>query len=264
MPKSISLVIPVFNGATTIKKTIREVKEYFSTASISGPVHLSEIILINDGSMDRTDEVIRGILQEEEKAGFSELKLRYFSNSFNCGKGYSIKRGVEEARGDIIIFTDTDLPYGCPVILEMALILASDRAEVAIGDRTLTKGAYEKYGRGRHLTSRIFSLITRNIVPEFPDTLCGLKGFTNRSAKKLFNKVSCRGFAFDVEMLAIAKANKIAVLRMPVIFQPVINPGAANKSMFSFRKRMRTARDLFVIWSKLRRGAYLIKNSNYV
>jgi len=254
MRKSLSIVIPVYNGAATISKTIEEIIKFFSNKS-SGAVFLSEIILINDGSKDDSEKVIREIISKET----SNIKLCYFSNETNSGKGYSIKRGIMEASGDIMIFTDTDLPYGCQIILEMAEKLASSRTEIAIGDRTLLKGAYEKYGKSRHLTSRVFSLITRNIVPSFPDTLCGLKGFVKAMGKRIFNKVECKGFSFDVEMLAIASKNKISVLRMPVIFNPIIDPGAENKSMFSLKKRAQVLRDLLIIWKKASAGEYLFE-----
>ena len=125
-PPELSIVIPAYNEERRLPETLRRVREYLSTRPAS-----AEVIVVDDGSSDRSAAVV-----EEWRSKFAGLRL--LSNGRNRGKGYSVRHGMLEARGRIVLFTDADL--SAPIEEADKLLAALGDYEVAIGSRGVDVG----------------------------------------------------------------------------------------------------------------------------
>lgn len=191
----ISVIIPVFNEENVIENTIGKLKAY-----LSKNYENYEIIAVNDGSSDRSGEILNGI---------SGIKLITFKR--NCGKGCAVKKGVEISDGDIVIFTDADLCYGTQYIKTIEKML--EKYDAAIGGRDAKRCGY---GILRKIYSHAFDLVSAVFLGKKTDVQCGIKGFTKKCAKSIFPYVETNGFAFDFEILYIAKKTDKKVAVFPV------------------------------------------------
>ena len=167
--------------------------------------------MVDDGSGDRTAEVA---------AAFPNVRV--LRNPGNRGKGYSVRHGMLEARGEWTVFTDADLSTPFEE-LEKLWAAAREGAAVAIGSRALDRtliGVHQPYLR--EATGRIFNVFMRLVTGlPFSDTQCGFKLFRSCAAKKIFARQSLDGFGFDVEVLFIARRMGYSVAEVPVRWNDV-------------------------------------------
>ena len=243
----VSLVMASYNGIGEIEETLRKLQAYFEK---QGYVH--EVIVVNDGSSDDTEAALHGF-----SLRYPELKI--LSNGRNMGKGYSIKKGVLEAKGRFIFYTDADLAYpiqGSEAFLKPLWARTSD---VVVGSRIHAASLfylhprYFRYVYQRHLMSRLFNWVVRATLGiRVMDTQCGFKGFTAETAKIIFSRVEISGFAFDVEVLLIAQRLGLRIMEIPVTF--------AYSGEVSSVKIVKTACqafwDLVKIYRRDRQGKY--------
>ena len=184
----VSIIIPAYNEEKRLPQTLKRIKEF-----LRGENWESEIIIVDDGSEDRTTQVAI-------KEGIKVIK-----NSSNQGKGYSVKRGVEAAEGEYIFFTDADLSTPIEEI-DGFLAWLEKEYDIVIGSRTHPEAKILRHqAKYRENMGKFFNLLVRMLfqIP-FRDTQCGFKGFKKKVAKRLFRELSCRGFAFDVELIVKA------------------------------------------------------------
>ena len=168
-----------------------------------------EVIIVDDGSLDGTVAAA-----EEAAAKFPGIKI--IRNGKNMGKGYSVKRGVMEAEGDFIFFTDADL--STPIEELDNFLSEINSHDIVIGSRAI-KGANIAVHEPlyREILGRAFCLFVRVwCVPGFTDTQCGAKMFSKDAAKKIFPLQKLSRFAFDVELLYLARLHGYKVKEMPV------------------------------------------------
>ncbi|MBT4209722.1 MAG: glycosyltransferase family 2 protein [Candidatus Komeilibacteria bacterium] len=195
----ISVVIPAFNEAKVIKDTVVDIKDFLKNNFSN-----FEIIVIDDKSRDRTLEIIKSI-----------EGIKVIANLKNHGKGYSIKKGMKNAKGDLLLFMDADnstniseLKNFLPQIKDNHIVIASRGLEES--KVQLSQSVIKKYlGILGNIISRI--LIDRNIK----DTQCGFKLF-RRDVKVIFDKLTIDRFAFDFELIFLAKKYKFKVKEMPI------------------------------------------------
>ncbi len=206
----LSIVIPAYNEAaricTTIQRTAGFVRERAWQA---------ELVVVDDGSADATAQ---RVLELQRSAAGRDPEVRYLRNASNRGKGYSVRRGVSEARGRVIGFTDADYKTDIAA-LDDAMQALRAGADVVIADRTLSRTHIEVRRRAyRELGSRLFRHLVRHLVglAGFPDTQCGFKFFRGDVARELFSLSSVDGFMFDVEILLLAVRRGYRVERIPV------------------------------------------------
>lgn len=203
----LTLLIPVFNGEPYIKNTLRELEEFFR-----GKNYLQEIIFINDGSTDRTQE----ILESEKQNTFLALRLLHLEK--NGGKGYALKQGVEISQdSDVIAFTDIELPYGLDSIEKAFGYLASEeKVDFVVGDRTLSFDTQKQYSLYRKMFKGIFRFLLPLELRHIRDTQSGLKVFSASVAKDIFSSIQSNRWVFDIEIFLIALRRHYHFLALPV------------------------------------------------
>jgi dolichyl-phosphate beta-glucosyltransferase len=200
----ISIVIPAYNEERRIQKTLEAVVPFLRLKKYE-----YEILVVDDGSSDRTAELV-------EEFGARSPGIRLLKNGQNLGKGYSVKRGVLSAVGDLIFFTDADL---ATPIEELEAFLAEIRGcDIVIGSRT-AEGAriVVRAPVYREVLGRIFRGFVKLCgVTGFTDTQCGAKLFRKAAAEKIFPLQKLSRFAFDVELLYLAKRCGCSIKEVPI------------------------------------------------
>ncbi|MCK5451490.1 MAG: glycosyltransferase family 2 protein [Candidatus Omnitrophica bacterium] len=191
----LSIVIPAYNEAMRIENTLSGIKSFMDNKKIS-----YEVIVVDDGSTDETSKISKK--SSLAKAGC----LKVLKNDNNSGKGYSVKRGVDEASGELILFSDADMSTPIDEFDNLSKML-DDGFDVVIGSRALgSSDVIIKQPFYRQTMGRIFNFVLHTLLGEkFKDTQCGFKLFTKNAAKNIFKEISIDGFAFDVEALSIAR-----------------------------------------------------------
>jgi glycosyltransferase involved in cell wall biosynthesis len=169
------------------------------------------VIVVDDGSTDRTKEVVEAVARRD-------ARVRLLRNPGNRGKGYSVRNGMHEGKGDWLLFSDADL--SAPIDEASRLFEAVNReaAQIAIGSRALDRsliGTHQSFFREN--AGRFFNLMVRLITGlPFCDTQCGFKLFRKDAARTVFRRTSLRRFGFDVEVLFIAKLYGFKTVEVPV------------------------------------------------
>lgn len=194
-----TVILPVYNEGATIAKTIKSVLSFAK----SNPAIL--LMFINDGSSDYT-----GYLLNENTKGIPNILI--IENVENLGKARSIKKCVELAETEYICFTDGDLAYSLEHI--HLLVRSLEDYDVVIGNRSMSENHLRN--RTRHVFGESFNRLARIMLNmNFTDTQAGLKGFRKEIAKKLFATHLINDFAFDAELLYIAKLKGFSIGQIP-------------------------------------------------
>lgn len=198
----ISVIIPVYNEESRLLDNFKKIAKYLSEQKYS-----SEIIFIDDGSTDKTLDIINGLCYKN---------LRFFKNPQNMGKGYAIRSGVKYAQGEYILLTDID--NSTPIDNLNKLLPYAKKYPIVIGSRYLEKDSIKiKQPLLRRIISRAGNLFIRIILGlRFRDTQCGFKLLEAKSAKDIFNKATINRWGFDIELLAIAKKYQIPAKEVAV------------------------------------------------
>ena len=200
----LSIIIPAYNEEKRIPNTLLKLLNYLSTKSYQW-----EIILVDDGSTDRTSEIAREVIKNNS--------LTVIKNHLNQGKGYSVKRGVLSSTGNVLLFSDADL--STPIEeLDKMLLWIDKGYDIVIGSRALPESIIEtRQPWYRQLMGKTFNLLVQSLVLKgFNDTQCGFKCFTRESALRVFTLQRLTGFAFDVEILYIAQKCSFKIKEQPV------------------------------------------------
>ena len=200
-----SVVIPAFNEARRLPRYLAEIVTYFD-----GRDEGYEVVIADDGSVDGTQDAVAPMVR-------ANGSVRVLRRDRNEGKGSAVRWGMLAARGDYRLFTDADgaTPIGEVKRLEAALM---GGAEVAIGSRALPDPSVCVVARrSRVVAGRVFSWVVRRLVlPGIADSQCGFKAFTAKAAVDLFERLRTLGFAFDVELLFLARASGYRIAEVPV------------------------------------------------
>jgi glycosyltransferase involved in cell wall biosynthesis len=200
-----SIVIPAYNESARIPATLESVVECIRARGWD-----AEVLVVNDGSTDTTAEVVRSIAQKAPE-------VRMLENPGNRGKGYSVRSGMLQARGQIVLFTDSDL--SAPIEEAERLFAAiSEGADIAIGSRWLDRDRQtQRQPLYRQFFGRCFNFVTRSVMGlRFADTQCGFKAFTRTAAQTVFQLQTIERWGFDPEILFIALKRGFWVIEVPV------------------------------------------------
>lgn len=195
----LSLILPCFNEADRLPATLAAY-----LAQLPKDPTATEVLVVDDGSVDATAEVAQAVA-----AG--DARVRVLRSWPNHGKGFAVRAGMLAAAGHLLAFTDADGAYE-PDDLER-VVQALETAPVAIG----TRGPETAAPLARQVASRAFNFAL-HVVSDLPftDTQCGLKGFRREAARQLFGRARTNGFAFDVELLLLARRLGLPVAEVPV------------------------------------------------
>jgi glycosyltransferase involved in cell wall biosynthesis len=211
LPPSLSIVIPAYNEEQRLPATLETIAGYLSRS----PDRPVELLVVNDGSSDRTGEAARGIAGRAEMA---HLNIRVLDNPGNRGKGFSVRSGMREAHHDWRLFTDADLSAPIEELDKLERAAATSGAQVVIGSRALDRsliGVRQPWFR--ETLGRVFNLAVRlSTGLPFADTQCGFKLFHRDAAQKIFSKQQLERFGFDVEILYLAKKFGLQAIEVPV------------------------------------------------
>jgi glycosyltransferase involved in cell wall biosynthesis len=204
LPPNVSVIIPAYNEEKRLAPTLKRIEEYLASRPYS-----AEIIVVDDGSRDATAQVVENFRAQSSR-------VRLISNGENRGKGYSVKHGMLEAKGNIALFTDADL--SAPIEEADKLLAALEKHDVAIGSRAVNRGLIEVHQSGlRELAGKSFNLAVRVLVGlQFADTQCGFKAFRRARARILFEQQRIERFGFDPELLFLAHRHGLSVAEVPV------------------------------------------------
>ncbi|MFZ0662694.1 MAG: dolichyl-phosphate beta-glucosyltransferase [Acidobacteriaceae bacterium] len=200
-----SIVIPAYNEQARIGATLTEVIH-----SIEVHCWNAEVIVVDDGSTDATAQIVKSIAGQHPY-------VHLLSNGTNRGKGCSVRNGILNASGEIVLFTDADL--SSPIEEATRLFSAiREGADVAIGSRWLAQSRQTiRQPLYRRFFGRCFNLVTRAIMRlPFADTQCGFKAFTHSAAQTIFQLQRIERWGFDPEILFIALKRGYTVREVPV------------------------------------------------
>jgi glycosyltransferase involved in cell wall biosynthesis len=200
----LSIVIPAYNEELRLPATLEKVAAYAKNCGRE-----AEVLVVDDGSRDRTAAVAESFQSKIPT-------LRVVSNGVNRGKGYSVRHGVQEARGRIVLFTDADL--SAPIEEADKLMEALDKYDLAIGSRAVDRSLITVHeSRFREVAGIIFNKLVRLILwLPFVDTQCGFKAFRRERCAVVFEQQTIERFGFDPELLYLARHHGLRAVEIPV------------------------------------------------
>ncbi len=202
----LSIVIPAYNESQRIGSSLESILAYVRSRNLS-----AEIIVVDDASSDNTAELVGGWARSHPEA-------RLLSNSKNRGKGFSVRRGVLEARGEWVLFTDADLSAPIEETDKLVAALEREQAAAAVGSRALERelvGFHQPFFR--EWSGRFFNILVRLLTGlKIHDTQCGLKLFRREATRRAFELQTSRRFGFDPELLFLIEHTAGRVVEVPV------------------------------------------------
>ena len=208
----LSIVIPAYNEESRIGGSLDAILRFLIAQSYQG-----EVVVVDDCSSDDTSGIVAARTAQYREAGH---ELRILKNTPNRGKGFSVKRGLTESRGEVVLFTDADLSSPITEAPKLVRPIAAGTADVTFGSRALDRGLIGvRQPLIRDFGGRVFNLFMRAITGlRFKDTQCGFKAFRRELALPVFKRQSIERFGFDPEILYIAKKRGLRLIEVPVVW----------------------------------------------
>ena len=205
-PLDLSIIIPAFNEELRLPRTLDAVIAY-----VHRHPERAEIIVVDDGSSDGTAALVNAYAEKNPE-------LRLVPNGTNRGKGYSVRHGMLEARGEIALFTDADLSTPIEEADKLLAALRNEGCDGAIGSRAVDRSLIQVHqSLIREQAGIFFNRLVRWITGiSFSDTQCGFKAFRRGRARILFEQQRIERFGFDPEILFLAKRHGLHVAEIPV------------------------------------------------
>lgn len=234
----LSIIIPAHNEANRLPDTLEQVFGFLQKQTFT-----AEVIVVENGSSDKTFEIAQGFAAQH-------ANLRVIQNDWR-GKGLAIQRGIKEAQGEYLFLCDADLSMP---IAEISKFIPPQlqNVDIAIASREAPGAVRYHEPYYRHLTGRVFNTLIRLLVlPTLQDTQCGFKCIRADVARDIFRYQTLTGWAFDVEMLFIARHHRYQVVEIPIHWY--FN---ADSKISVLRDSLRMFLDLLVIRRNARRGLY--------
>lgn len=231
----LSIVIPAYNEEDRLGASLPLIEDYVRDRGLD-----AEILVVDDGSTDGTASIA-------SKSG------RVLKQPENRGKGAAVRRGVLEAAGRWVLFTDADLSTPIEEHARLAQIARDEDLDVVFGSRALPDSRVEiSQNRVRQLMGQTFNLILRRITGlPHRDTQCGFKLIDRSRTRPLFERMVVDGFAFDVELLFLCDRFGLRVKEVPVIWR---NSDRSTVGILTAPPRMLL--DLLRVRWRFRRGLY--------
>jgi len=236
---ALSIVIPAWNEARRVPQSLQLIRDFFDTHPLD-----VEILLMVERSQDdtlaRAGAVVRG-----------DSRFQVIDNLVHRGKGYAVRSGMLLARGEIVLFMDADLSTPLEEVQTfMQHFRQHPDTEGVIGSRALAQSRVEKPQSAlRRNMGRTFNKLVQHLgIAGITDTQCGFKAFRRNAARAIFGRQTLDGFAFDVEVLMLARA-----LDMRIDVLPVRWCNSPDSSVHIIRDSWRMLRDLLRVRARVRR-----------
>lgn len=203
----LSVVIPAYNEEQRLPRTLSYSIDYLKSKS-----YKSEIIVVNDGSTDGTEQVVR-----QKNSAPVPVRLICHPDGKNHGKGAAVKRGMLEAKGAYCLFMDADNSTTLDHV-ESFWPLFEDGYDVVIGSRALLHSVISiRQSRFKEIAGRLGNWIIRTFaVPGIMDTQAGFKMFSGKVAQEIFSRQTIDGWGYDIELLAIALSHGCRICEVPI------------------------------------------------
>ncbi len=230
MRPRLSILIPMYNEAPIVAETARTLTAYFDPLFPEGDY---ELVFSNDGSRDGCDGILRDL---------SLPHVRVVGYLDNRGKGSAIREGILACEGDVIVYTDCDLAYGCDAIAAIWQKQTACGSDLVIGSRNQRADGYEGYTPLRKLMSKVYiRFIALMAGFRYTDSQCGIKCITQDAAREIFSRCTVNGFAFDLEVLILADKLGKQVTEHPV---KILNHNEARSKVSPVKDALRMIRDV--------------------
>ena len=237
-PVTLSIVIPAYNEEKGLPQALRKLSEY-----LSGRPWDWELRVVDDGSTDGTREAV-------EQFGKTEPRV-FLQAEPHRGKGGAVRAGMLAARADYRFMCDADLSMPVHEI-ERFMPPALGQTDVAIGSREGVGARRVGEPMFRHLAGRVFNTTVRlSTIRDIQDTQCGFKMFTAAAAQSIFPQVTIEGWAFDIEVLYIARLRNLRVREVPIEWH-----FRADSRLRMGRDALAMIREVMRVRARARRGAY--------
>jgi glycosyltransferase involved in cell wall biosynthesis len=247
MPPQLTIVVPAYNEAARLGKTVITVLDYLKQHNPS-----SELIVVDDGSSDDTSAVAENAI-----ANPGSINARVIRYEPNRGKGFAVRTGLLAASGDIALFSDADLSTPMTETPKLVEPITSGRADLTFGSRALDRsliGVHQSWRREQG--GRIFNLLVR-IATGLPfwDTQCGFKAFRMSVCRPLIEAAQIDRFGFDVELIYLAHLADLRAKEIPVRWDHV-GGGALDSSSNYSRDTLRMINEVRSIRRSADAGEY--------
>jgi dolichyl-phosphate beta-glucosyltransferase len=208
MSPEVSIVIPAFEEQDRLGDSLITIAEYLR-ADLPG----AEIIVVDDGSGDRTAEVGR-----EALAGFPDIRSQVIRYEQNRGKGFAVKTGLLATAAEVALFSDADLSTPIGEMPKLIDPIISGEYDVTFGSRALDRsliGTHQPWRREQG--GKVFNLVVRTLTGlPFWDTQCGFKAFSMVKFRPMLDMMRIDRFGFDVEFLYVAHLHGLRLKEIPV------------------------------------------------
>ena len=243
MSASLSVVIPAYNEAARLEKSLRAVVDYLRQNFPDG-----ELIVVDDGSSDETAGLSRAVFQDS-----GDLRTSVISYKSNLGKGRAVRLGLLAARGDVALFSDADLSTPITEAPKVVEPIVNGQYDVTFGSRALDRrliGVHQSWRREQG--GRVFNLVVRLATGmPFWDTQCGFKAFRMSACRPLIEAATIDRFGFDVELLYLAFRAGLNLKEIPVRWDH--NEGS---KITLFCDSFKMVNEVNLIRQQARRGVY--------
>lgn len=230
-------MIPAFNEAAGIAATLHELRRYLESRPWTW-----EIRVVDDGSTDATGVIVETIARTDPRVALQREPHR--------GKGGAVRAGFLASRADYRFLCDADLSMPVHEI-DRFMPPALGQTDVLIGSREGTGARRVGEPLLRHLAGRGFNGVVRLTLPGIQDTQCGFKMFTAAAADAIFPSLTVDGWAFDIEVLYLARRRGLRIREMPIEWH--FRPGSRVRM---FRDSVAMLREVGRIRARARRGLY--------
>lgn len=208
MTPSISIVVPAYEEEDRLSEPLRQIFAFVEGEKLS-----AEVIVVDDGSRDKTSETAEKVCAE-----FPEIQSKVIRYEENRGKGFAVKTGLLATTADIAIFSDADLSTPIEELYKIVEPIQNGEIDVAFGSRALDRsliGTHQPWRREQG--GKVMNLIIRTMSGlKFFDTQCGFKAFNMKKFRPLLDVMTIERFGFDVEFLFVAQYHKLRLAEIPV------------------------------------------------
>ncbi len=239
----LSIVLPAYNEENRIKSTLILINDYVVSTGLN-----AEIIVVDDGSKDRTVEIL-----EACKGKIKNLKVESYKQ--NQGKGFAVKTGILSSKGKYILVADADNSTPIEELENLMKELKESKAQIAIGSRYLAASKVQvRQPRYRIILGRLGNILIRMfLIDGIRDTQCGFKLFEHNVAKNIFSLQKVKRFGFDMEMIVIATSLDYKIVEVPVSWF-----NSVESRVRPIKDAIITLKDLFYIKINLWSGRYKV------